>query len=168
MSTYPAGTVAVATVRGVKDMRVMRRALFDGRDAWFTPDCIGDFFSHQDSVVTDIRPLVVLDLNGLSDALRDLPKSLRRVEEASHGAKAAADSIDRNRLMGLIRQIEAQTQSPRIPEPGLWGVVTGRQANTAGVFDWVNTPVKGWTNHHGYAVSWDDLIDPTLIREGLS
>jgi len=79
---------------------------------------------------------------------------------------------------GTYRVVDAdgkpilEPEPPRIEEPGLWGVVEAGYAKYL--------PESGITykfaKHDRYWISksfpqlaapWDDLIDPTLIREGL-
>lgn len=72
------GQVCVATVRGVEGVRVMR--LNDGLSSavWASVETFPHRL-HEDHAVTDVRPLVVLDLgsdphltlNGLDSALSD-------------------------------------------------------------------------------------------------
>jgi hypothetical protein len=162
MSEYEPGTVAVATVRGRENVRVF----CDDWDSWRHADIIG--FRHTRSAfVTDIRPLVVLDLANNAHAAAALRDTL-----------PAADS-DRDAQDWLVAQIadaiEAQTGAPRIPEPGQYGVVKARWDNT--IHGERHTSIDGEFIHigpswrsvrDGYAVGWYELIDPTLIREGLS
>jgi hypothetical protein len=63
-------------------------------------------------------------------------------------------------------QIEAQTKPVRIPEPGLWGVVEASWDVTVRTV-WVHDRF-GWASHSGQTVPWVDLIDPTLVREGVA
>lgn len=56
MTTYEPGMVAVATVRGVPNVRVMRSTA-----CWLHPAMNGHIAT-GDTLVTDVRPLVVLDL----------------------------------------------------------------------------------------------------------
>jgi hypothetical protein len=95
--------------------------------------------------VTDVRPLVVLDLSW-ADSVPVLIDQLR-------GAG----------YVYLADQIEAQTKPPRIPEPGLWGVVED------GGEQWVRG-LEGWVRatSQGMHMNWYDLIDPVLVREGVA
>ena len=78
-------------------------------------------------------------------------------------------------MTSLAAQIEAQTTPARIPEPGWDGKVL---AHTAGNpvrreiirFGGRNKPgLANWYDRNSYgSYRWDDLIDPVLIREGLS
>jgi hypothetical protein len=157
------GTVARATVRGVGDLLVMRTSgTRGGDDIWLSALHVGGWRSHTHADVTDVRPLVVLDLDGIVDPAG----ALRLI------ANEDVVNAKRSLLLGLADQIEAQTKPPRIPEPGVWGVVT---ANTIGAngkaqdhYLWVRT-------HGGWEAiastqrvrSWDDLIDPVLVRKGV-
>jgi hypothetical protein len=148
---YAPGTVAMATVRGVKDQRVMR----DDEGDWHTVKQIGDYGFHPANEVTDIRPLVVLDLEDPAETVRHLRAAYSPWDVVDHVADA----------------IEAQTNPPRIPEPGLWGVVTARVDYTndspATRYKFVRTQPQLWIAERGGQYEWDDLIDPVLIREGI-
>lgn len=73
-------------------------------------------------------------------------------------------------IRSLAEQITRQTKPPRIPEPGLWGVV---EAGDEGLKrrTWVrvpeNTAGNNWTSTDGWARVWDELIDPVLVRDGI-
>lgn len=58
--------------------------------------------------------------------------------------------------------------SPRIPEPGTWGVVEAACVHTANRFQWVHDPDGYWHQIGGPNApdDWDSLIDPVLVREG--
>ena len=170
MSTYEPGTVAVATVRGVPNVRVVAHyGTSEPRLRWFTNDeraqgSAGDGWHMYD--VTDIRPLVVLDLEDPKftvAALRDtLPEKAR----------------DHDRLnievLRLARQIEAQTKPPRIPEPG-WGMrvvarVKGRDNDDYREFVHAYRSASigtVWTDEVGFHASWSDLIDPSLVSDDI-
>ena len=156
MSDYKPGTVAIATVRGVEGVRIYRASAF-----WYDTDG-GTIHHSRRDLIADVRPLVVLDL-GENPSWFVL--ALKRVEEASHGHRSAAGPIDRNRLMNLADQIEAQIKRPRIPEPGQWAVV---EALIGGeVFTFVNRG-SGWVCvDDGALWEWDRLIDPVLVRDGV-
>jgi len=110
---YAPGTVAVATVRGVEGVRVVRSAEWS-LTGWIAFP--GGYYG--DSAVTDVRPLVVLDA-GLGGSWS--PSGLRLA------ARKARDSYIDNAaiLLGrLADAIEAQTKPPKPPEPqGLGAVV---------------------------------------------
>jgi hypothetical protein len=153
VSTYEPGTVAVATVRGVPNVRVFRYR--EGEKLrWDSGERIDDGIVHPDHLVTDVRPLVVLDLGSAVPAV-----VVNVLRKACY-----------NRLAD---QIEAQTKPPRIPEPGLWGVVEAHTAydSTRRHFgrvpddynddkQWIDSFDKHWRK-------WDDLIDPVLVRDGI-
>lgn len=77
-------------------------------------------------------------------------------------------------IRSLAYQIEEQSKPPRIPEPGLWGVVEaghkhledGRRSKfvrvaTEGRFQWVEREAEAdWC-------IWADLIDPVRVRPGI-
>lgn len=165
MTVYEPGTVAVATVRGVPNVRVMSYT-FEDVVGWASATEAGGEVDHADHVVTDVRPLVVLDHSHIGDALAALQNIL------SSDRVMLTDHV--YALHELAQQIEAQTKPPRIPEPGLWGVVEAGHKHlgperrsefvrvyTEGVVQWVDRSSEAdWC-------LWNDLIDPTLIRDGI-
>ena len=61
MSTYQPGTVAVATVRGAPNVRVVR-VDYATTPEWMSFEQVCGPLWHSAEFVTDVRPLVVLDL----------------------------------------------------------------------------------------------------------
>ena len=66
-------------------------------------------------------------------------------------------------------------RKPRIPEPGLWGVVEAIDASDQSrmprmfLRDAVDDEDPHWVVVGGNVrVEWDDLIDPVLVREGVA
>jgi hypothetical protein len=147
MTKHPLGTVAMVTACNAK---TPYRAAFDG-EVWRS---LGD---HNLCVIspTTIRPLVVLDLDGLVE-----PQVLANFIRVTGlcGSKAVGER--------LADQIEAAVKPPRIPEPGLYGVVSahigegGPWALTRSEYGWVCLD-------DGTVHDWDSLIDPTLVRPGI-
>jgi hypothetical protein len=92
----------------------------------------------------------------VADSLRSAAKNRREAHMPSN-----ARILDH-----LADQIEAQAKPPRIPEPGLWGVV---EAGTDGlpVRRWVHHEEDRWVCDTGERRNWEALADPTLIREGV-
>ena len=158
MSTYPAGTVAVATVKGKPNVRVMRSAPFRNTPNWASSVSVDGNWWFRDDEVTDVRPLVVLDLDEQPFPKSGLEEFLRNLRYGTIAKDWLAD------------QIEAQTKPPRIPEPGLWGVVEAKYGDTP-----VRTFVRerdGWSSltnpgRAGVMCDWDRLVDPVLIRDGI-
>jgi len=146
MSTYEPGTVALVTAWNAK---TPYRAAFDGQ----TWRALNDSHLCVNSPAT-IRPLVVLDL-ALNDVTPERMAEFIVKLYRSHKHPWTEHVAD---------QIEAQTKPPRIPEPGLWGVV---EAGPGERGRWIKTPHR-WLHDSGMRSSdWDDLIDPTLIRDGI-
>jgi len=117
--------------------------------------------------VTDIRPLVVLDLGDYDNRAVTYLRNIANDDRAFDGGPTP-----RAKLVHLIAdQIEAQAKPPRIPEPGLWGVVKASTQEGGYVRRWVRD--GGHENAEWVAIEatmrreWDDLIDPVLIREGV-
>lgn len=112
--------------------------------------------------VYDVRPLVVLD-----------PDDAR-----VGGFRQWVSHLDGSNWPAAVRMAAAlddATQPPRIPEPGLWGVVEATRSDPMSTGEtcegkWFRTAsmVCPWTHESGaFTADWDDLIDPALIREGV-
>jgi hypothetical protein len=156
MSTYEPGQVAVATVRGVPNVRVWRKS-HDGI-AWLSAVAVGGSILHSNEDVTDIRPLVVLDHSHILDAVNGLDTALYDFDWFSDDERSAVSE-----LRDLIEQ---QTKPPRIPEPGLWGVVEAAHALVP-TRRWVHHEEDRWVADEGTVTYWVELRDPTLIRPGI-
>jgi hypothetical protein len=134
MTTYEPGTVAVATVSGVPNIRVMRLT-----SLWYSAiEVFGDR-AHVLEDVTDVRRLVALDLDDFH-----APTIVGMLREA------AADRHDNVCLHAIADQIEAQTKPPKPPKPpkpaepiGLGAVVE----DSDGV-RWVRLTDDGDVNKH--------------------
>jgi hypothetical protein len=154
--------VAVATVRGVKGVRV---ALADPKDyasPWIILD--GDDAGDWAPIMkmTDIRPLVVLDFRDWT------PECPRLVAEWIRGRASDHNCPSGSAALMVAQEIEAQTKPPRIPEPEQFGVVVAScPCDQEAQVNWVL--ISGvWLDRGGDRHGWDSLIDPVLIREGLS
>jgi hypothetical protein len=117
MSDYPVGTIALATVRGVEGVRVMAgEGLYPPKLRWVTTDPrlvdSGNDGWYFDYDVTDVRPLVLLDLDTIgASSWKVVADNLRTT-----GCRIARENI--------ADQIEAQTKPPKPDEPtGLGAVV---------------------------------------------
>lgn len=146
MSTYEPGTVAVATVRGLPNVRVMRVA----HTGWVSsPETKGPFV-HLESEVTDVRPLVVLDLNDEERAL------LRRVVTTDYTFR-----------LGTLQAVKAQTKPAKPPEPqGLGAVVEDAAGN-----QWVRAARKSGNSWHKPIGTWSryEHIDAVrVLSEGVT
>ena len=140
-----------ATVRGVANQIVLV-----GSACYVHIDSTGHLMTLSSKAypVTDARPLTVLDL--------DDPRRLQRLVRDA-GLIGLADQIE--------VQIKVQIKPARIPEPGLWGVVRASIPSHEDPSPWVRDAhgVRPWASLAGYAPQrWDDLIDPILLREGVS
>ena len=154
MTTYEPGTVAVATVRGVEGVRVMR----DAGGGWWSPRLIGGGWKHLNENVTDIRPLAVIDPEDREQVER-LADALRGVE----WCEIDRDSTDA--LQVALCEYAAPTPE-RIPEPGIWGVVEARSEAYLRT-EWVRRPDDLWHTTGERRREWDELIDPVLVRPGV-
>ena len=114
---------------------------------------------HYGDDVTNVRPLVVMDLVNAEQTVKTL-----RIKANGSGMFQAGV------LCELADQIEAQTKPPRIPEPGLWGVVEASSTLLPVARRWVRHtgPSTCWRDAFGNSAVWDSLIDPTLVREGVT
>lgn len=151
MSTdYELGTVAIVKV---SQSDCGRRAFRLDNNGW-TMSAKGYVW---DNDATDVRPLVVLDI----DACTNPADALRLI--------ANEDTVNAKRslLLNIADQIEAQTKPPRIPEPGLWGVVEAGFENNKVRTNWVHHHSGWFRGADDCGRSWSDLIEPTLIREGV-
>jgi hypothetical protein len=133
----------------------------DDGHCW-TGSVVDSYWAHPPDQITDARPLIILDIEDTVDAA----KGLRAV------ANAARHVCEWDVVDIIADQIEAQTRPPRIPEPGLWGVV-----EAGGGFDdtrthWIHIPARPdelhWASLPGQVFEWNRLIDPVLIRDGIS
>ena len=119
-------------------------------------------FRHLASDITDARPLIVLDLG---DPALGITIAALRIATKDRGLE-----LHTLALQNITDQIEAQTKPARIPEPGLWGVVEA-SVDAFPATIWVRRGPGSFCRwhspEHGYAV-WDILIDPTLVREGMT
>jgi hypothetical protein len=154
--SFKPGDVCVATVRGVPNVRVFHYE-YDGVRGWCSDEQVEGETDHAEYVVTDIRPLVVLDLDagevaGLVDVLNRSADGMASVHPGLSGKVA--------------RQIEQQTKPPRIPEPGLWGVVSVERPD--GLTDYYTCGPGGWFSERGEHFNWESLPGtPALIRPGI-
>jgi len=148
MSTYEPGTVAVATVRGVPNVRIWRTPFSN----WVSERRVGDDTAHVDHRVTDVRPLVVLDPDDMD--------TLDRLVTLFHESWSGCEGSRGIGLAGALRNLE---KPPRIPEPGLWGVVSDSSGNF-----WVcNEPGRFTRTHDGVNWPWVDIDSPILVRDGI-
>lgn len=103
---------------------------------------------------------------------------LRSFGDAATLRMYASEIEDRHFAAAVVlTAIADQIEPPRIPEPGLWGVVEARSShNQILPSRYVRRYDRGnagfdWVTVHSVEVSrslrWDDLIDPVLVREGL-
>lgn len=154
---YPPGTVATATVRGVEGARVFRVSA----DVWYSAEETRGHRNHYDSdgVVTDVRPLVVLDL--------DDPRVVWAYL-CSAAAESALSVRVRNTCKVIADQIEAQTR-PAIPEPqGRYAVVVDADGE-----EWVRWSDEWWMRYtdgdEGWAHrEWSELAPVRVLSEGVT
>jgi hypothetical protein len=177
VNDYAPGTVAIATVRGVKGVKVVRVASSLVNAPWVTVERLdGSGAWHYDSDVTDIKPLVVLDLGYHPD---QYVHALRWVEHQSGQGYPFIPSPanERNDACWIADQIEAQTRPPRIPEPnGLGAVVANANGHK---FVRVADVADGWAHGRQWQriggeinavrnFGWPEINAVKVLSEGLS
>jgi hypothetical protein len=160
MSDYKPGTLAMIRDKATPDAREWRAVKDD--KGWFGTDPGMGWV--PDALVTHIRPLVVLDLDKVSPSGNGHGGSVAYCIE-NH----AADQCEL--VKRVADQIREQHVPRRIPEPGLWGVVSAHVNGKHGpqaTYKWAHAP-WGWEAIGSTQATrkWEDLIDPVLIREGV-
>jgi hypothetical protein len=154
MSDYAPGTVARVTLRGEK---TTYRAIIGVNDRWWGPGLGTNPL--RTSAFSVIRPLVVLDLT--AHEADELASWL-------DGTDAHMGVCDRVRV---ARQIRKQTKPPRIPEPGLWGVVSEGEPGAFEGIRYVRDDAVlefPWAMiGKGNRVAWHEIDKPVLVREGV-
>ena len=165
-ATFEPGTVAVATVRGVPNVRVvLTSGTMQAGNYWVSVEYVEGCRMHAAENVTDVRPLVVLDLDQVSAHLH--PNELARGV-----VPAMLRDTESIAARKIAEQIEAQTKPPRIPEPGPWGVV---QASVETHGDQRGRFVRDGDDPSGHwecidwpgTYGWTHLVDPVEIRAGI-
>jgi hypothetical protein len=169
VSEYSPGQIVIATVRDRwLNVRLMRiKPIYDYVWMAAEPVTVSGAVRFYDHDLTNVRPLYTLDI--------EYPDAVVVALEA--GARCADWVGDaKTWLPMLIKQIKAQVPKPsRIDEPGLYGVVEaghkhldgGRRSrfvrlSLTGPHQWVEVEAEAdWC-------TWDDLINPIEIREGMS
>ena len=149
MSTYEPGTVAAATVMGVEGVRVFRTD--DPARPWITALC-----EHRHGAeVTDVRPLVVLDIDAANP---DADRSLK-IEHLVDALRKDGRYISNTYIAD---QIEAQTK-PAEPT-GLGAVVEASDGQT-----WVRRHPGGyaWVNGYQRWAEYDDINAVRVLSEGV-
>lgn len=151
MSTYEPGTVAQLSIH-----RESVRAILRG-DEWLI---VGHSFFKSvavgnDKLIQSVRPLVVLDLDDPKRLYADLCAA---ISACGNGAVAA-------RLSTFAGEVRELMRPPRIPEPGLWGVVSVEREDDLTDY-WTNGP-GGWFNERGETLEWASLPHPALVRDGI-
>ena len=105
---------------------------------------------------------ITLDLNDPQRVLADLHAAI----------DATGNGNVSQRLRQLHDAIDRQLPKPRIPEPGLWGVVESGADGMGGQRGhFIRT--KSCNDAEWYCTKtrvyyrWSELIDPALVREGI-
>lgn len=172
----PCRLYAVSSWRG-KDLWAFRARRGEA-NRWVDMWCVqqdddGDTRGLEDSEVTDVRPLVVLDPDQCPYGLTGTFWWLRRLADED-AARAGSETPRLSVLRWVVGQIEAQISPPKPAEPGKYGVVlagdgrewlryTDREING---FDWVR-PHTNVVDGTAYA-RWRDLDVVRVIREGVT
>jgi len=149
----------LATVRGIPGESIVLAGVgvTGDKDVMFSLDSGGNI--RRCYVFEDARPLIVLDLEDPRGAVAQIRSYFAHQDDVPAYMEQVAD------------QIEAQTKPARIPEPGLWGVVVASSFYESTRLPYLHEDISPgaavWSSVNG-RIAWDDLIDPTEIREGLS
>lgn len=160
MSEYEPGTVAVATVRGVPGVRVFRTggALSVDRNMWASAKPVDHRSWHPNENVTDVRPLVTLDLS--LGAVRPEQVAGYAVEVLRTPRHQWADHI--------ADQIEAQTRPPKPEEPtGRYAVVEDDRAREWVLADPATTPTPWKCLTLDRWAAWDEITAVRVLSEGV-
>lgn len=148
---WPAGTVCRATVRGVPE----KFGMWECNGYFFTPLPARGVKLHKASLVTDVRPLVVIDP-------ADAPDGVHGVANALRSADRRGDHLEHSPMGKTLRwladEFERQTTPPRMAEPE-WGerVLAHTEGNTERrefVRFWA-----AWSDRDD-SYDWADLLDP--------
>lgn len=152
--TYPAGTVAVATVRFVNDVRVVYDAKHDG---WVTTEVIAGGRWHHAAYVTDIRPLVVLD-----------PENTAQMRELVQRAQITTPGTIITPIVEKVRNaLRSLAARPRPAEPlGLGAVVEATAYDEAREFVRLAFKDTPWVDANGTGHEWDELHDVEVKSDG--
>ena len=153
MSDFKAGAVAVVTLQGASFTAIRVGSCWHGHD----PDGHPGEFCWDDEAVTDVRQLVVLDLEDCGFPTNIVLEALR-LEYTATGDR-------------LAQQIEAQVQRPKPPEPLGDGAVV---VDTNG-YRWVRIAAHPdvhhsppW-RHRGHAARyWDHVNAVKVLSEGVA
>jgi hypothetical protein len=159
MTTFEPGTVAELLIGSERVRAIVRddEWLIVGH-SYFKSIAVGN-----EALIDDVRPLVVLDLDGI--APEAIVKALRDKDAGTNGTGWAR----------VADQIEAQTKPQRIPEPGLWGVVTfnmsfdvpGARSSSGWAVRRLTDGEADWQDGAGHYWAWNELVDPVLVRDGI-
>lgn len=162
MSAYEPGTVALATVRGVPGVRVLRAGGpgVSGRKQapfWLSAEFVAGWRTHSDYLVTDVRPLVVID-----------PEECGQVERVWLALRDGKALQSRDNLTAALRSLIAP---PKPPEPtGLGAVVEDAEGRL-----WVRQCrcprgiAAEWREGHGSTpATYADIDAARVLSEGVT
>lgn len=125
---YRPGTVVTATVRRVPNTRAIRTtSVEEGESMWVTPNSITGWRTHIAEDVTDVRPLVVLDLSevqrgALVRLLRDdnfSPFSRQESTRIADEIEALTPRPDEPTGLGAVVEVDGGVRFVRLPD-GMW------------------------------------------------
>jgi len=155
---FEVGRVYRATVWDKTDVTVV----YTGPDQWVSMTPVRGDYWHSNGDVTGLHPLIVLDLDAIAaDYLAPLD---------SGGVVAALKAGHIGIGKRIADQIAAQITPPkvRMEEPGLLGAVSAKTESNPAVPRRFVRLAHGWVRENdGTCWDWADIIDPTLIREGV-
>ena len=143
-----------ATVRDVANVLVF----IGGTGLGSTAAPVRSCYLHDSRFITDARPLLVLD--------REDPIVAAFVKAYAQRPGDPTGGL----LNKMATLIEVQIKPARIPEPGLYGVVDAtiddRRRRFVRIFD--DDTGYRWLSPGFNTLGWTHLIDPTLVRDGVS
>ena len=126
----------------------------------------GEIAWHDRNSVTNLRPAKVVD----KDAVVIDEATLRDIK----GLIVEAKSYGEGDLWGIVKRISASLfPTPPVTEPKRFGAIVEAETNYADsgiisgilIMKWVFDGQQWHSN--GYTRSWQDLINPTILSEGL-
>lgn len=150
-----------ATVRGMTNVHIMVN--YRGNIESVKP--VNGFYDHCREHVPYARRLLTIDIGNDVLAASTYIDSLKYATPARHG--------DEDRLLNIAAQIEEQSGgSDHVPEPGVHGVVVAQGPGHVRQ-EWhrvTSSQAEGlWrAQSDGFGTQWRFLIEPVVLRDGVS
>jgi hypothetical protein len=157
MTDHKPGTVAVATVRDHSTDKPEVRRVTRFRDGWALAADPDTYWLDRNGDVTEVRPLVLLDLDDYSW----LPNRLR-----IDGDRVAGETGRKMHL--LADQIDAQICPPKPAEPTGLGAVVEDAEGRRWVFTGDRDAVGSWWLCADDPSRWPDIAAVRVLSEGVT